>query len=94
LIAFSFGAIIEARRASDTLAIAGAVMVGLGFRPFKSAVLNLLANTAPVRLGRDRHADHHTRGRERTRSGHAFQQWRPQLPFVSVLVPSGWSRRS
>jgi lactate permease len=33
------------------VAIAGAVMVGLGFKPFQSAVLNLLANTAPVAWG-------------------------------------------
>ena len=33
------------------MAIAGAVMVGLGFKPFQSAVLNLLANTAPVAWG-------------------------------------------
>src|ERR1017187_10110629 len=47
LIAFSFGAIIEGTSGFGTpVAIAGAVMVGLGFRPFQSAVLNLLANTA------------------------------------------------
>lgn len=33
------------------MAIAGAMMVGLGFGPFQSAVLNLLANTAPVAWG-------------------------------------------
>ena len=52
LIAFSFGAIIEGTSGFGTpVAIAGAVMVGLGFRPFESAVLNLLANTAPVAWG-------------------------------------------
>ncbi len=52
LIAFSFGAIIEGTSGFGTpVAIAGAVMVGLGFRPFQSAVLNLLANTAPVAFG-------------------------------------------
>jgi len=52
LIAFSFGAIIEGTSGFVTpVAIAGAVMVGLGFRPFQSAVLNLLANTAPVAWG-------------------------------------------
>jgi lactate permease len=52
LIAFSFGAIIEGTSGFGTpVAIAGAVMVGLGFRPFQSAVLNLLANTAPVAWG-------------------------------------------
>src|SRR5256884_7470265 len=52
LIAFSFGAIIEGTSGFGTpVAIAGAVMVGLGFKPFQSAVLNLLANPAPVAWG-------------------------------------------
>src|ERR1700730_490699 len=52
LIAFSFGAIIEGTSGFGTpVAIAGAVMVGLGYAPFQSAVLNLLANTAPVAWG-------------------------------------------
>ena len=52
LIAFSFGAIIEGTSGFGTpVAIAGAVMVGLGFKPFQAAVLNLLANTAPVAWG-------------------------------------------
>ncbi|HLI27144.1 MAG TPA: L-lactate permease [Chloroflexota bacterium] len=52
LIAFSFGAIIEGTSGFGTpVAIAGAMMVGLGFSPFQSAVLNLLANTAPVAYG-------------------------------------------
>jgi lactate permease len=52
LIAFSFGAIIEGTSGFGTpVAIAGAVMVGLGFSPFEAAVLNLLANTAPVAFG-------------------------------------------
>ena len=52
LIAFSFGAIIEGTSGFGTpVAIAGAMMVGLGFAPFQSAVLNLLANTAPVAWG-------------------------------------------
>src|ERR1051326_7743676 len=52
LIAFSFGAIIEGTSGFGTpVAIAGAMMVGLGFGPFEAAVLNLLANTAPVAWG-------------------------------------------
>jgi lactate permease len=88
LIAFSFGAIIEGTSGFGTpVAIAGAVMVGLGFSPFQSAVLNLLANTAPVAFGAigtpivtlasvsglDQLAISTMAGR--------------QLPFVSVLVP-------
>ncbi|HEX9015110.1 MAG TPA: lactate permease LctP family transporter [Chloroflexota bacterium] len=88
LIAFSFGAIIEGTSGFGTpVAIAGAVMVGLGFSPFQAAVLNLLANTAPVAYGAigtpivtlaavsglDMHTLSSMAGR--------------QLPFVSILVP-------
>src|ERR1041384_2443025 len=52
LIAFSFGAIIEGTSGFGTpVAIAGAIMVGLGFKPFQASVLNLIANTAPVAFG-------------------------------------------
>jgi lactate permease len=88
LIAFSFGAIIEGTSGFGTpVAIAGAVMVGLGFRPFQSAVLNLLANTAPVAWGAIgtpivtlaavSKLDETTLS---AMAGH-------QLPFVSILVP-------
>ncbi len=88
LIAFSFGAIIEGTSGFGTpVAIAGAVMVGLGFRPFQSAVLNLLANTAPVAWGAIgtpivtlaavSGLDEVTLS---AMAGH-------QLPFVSILVP-------
>jgi len=88
LIAFSFGAIIEGTSGFGTpVAIAGAMMVGLGFAPLQSAVLNLLANTAPVAWGAigtpivtlaavsglDQVALSSMAGR--------------QLPFVSVLIP-------
>ncbi len=88
LIAFSFGAIIEGTSGFGTpVAIAGAVMVGLGFSPFQSAVLNLLANTAPVAWGAIgtpivtlaavSGLDQVTLSKM---AGH-------QLPFASVLVP-------
>lgn len=88
LIAFSFGAIIEGTSGFGTpVAIAGAVMVGLGFKPFQSAVLNLLANTAPVAWGAIgtpivtlaavSGLDELTLS---SMAGH-------QLPWVSILVP-------
>ncbi len=88
LIAFSFGAIIEGTSGFGTpVAIAGAVMVGLGFPPFQSAVLNLLANTAPVAygaIGTPIVMLSTVTGLDRlklsTMVGH-------QLPFVSILVP-------
>jgi lactate permease len=88
LIAFSFGAIIEGTSGFGTpVAIAGAIMVGLGFKPFQSAVLNLIANTAPVAFGAIgtpivtlaavSQIDALTLS---TMAGH-------QLPWVSILVP-------
>src|SRR5580765_7303023 len=88
LIAFSFGAIIEGTSGFGTpVAIAGAVMVGLGFTPFQSAVLNLLANTAPVAwgaIGTPIVTLATVSGIDQlTLSTMAGRQ----LPFVSVLVP-------
>src|SRR6202045_3224218 len=52
LVAFCFGAFIEgAAGFGASVAIAGAFMIGLGFRPFHAASLNLIANTAPVAWG-------------------------------------------
>ncbi|HKF57574.1 MAG TPA: L-lactate permease [Blastocatellia bacterium] len=52
LVAFCFGALIEgAAGFGAPVAIAGAFMIGLGFEPFHAAVLNLIANTAPVAWG-------------------------------------------
>ena len=52
LVAFCFGAFIEgAAGFGAPVAIAGAFMIGLGFRPFHAAALNLIANTAPVAWG-------------------------------------------
>ena len=88
LIAFSFGAIIEGTSGFGTpVAIAGAVMVGLGFRPFQSAVLNLLANTAPVAwgaIGTPIVTLAAVSGLDQlTLSAMAGRQ----LPFVSIMVP-------
>lgn len=88
LIAFSFGAIIEGTSGFGTpVAIAGAIMVGLGFSPFQSAVLNLLANTAPVAwgaIGTPIVTLALVSGLDQLKlssmAGH-------QLPFCSVLVP-------
>jgi len=52
LVAFAFGAFLEgAAGFGAPVAIAGAFMIGLGFKPFQAAVLNLIANTAPVAWG-------------------------------------------
>ncbi len=52
LIGFSFGAFIEGAAGFGTpVAISGAMLIGLGFRPLKAAVLALIGNTAPVAYG-------------------------------------------
>lgn len=52
LIAFSFGAFIEGAAGFGTpVAVAAAMMMGLGFSPFYAAALCLIANTAPVAFG-------------------------------------------
>lgn len=52
LVAFCFGAFIEGSAGFGApVAIAGAFMIGLGFKPFHAAALNLIANTAPVAWG-------------------------------------------
>jgi lactate permease len=88
LIAFSFGAIIEGTSGFGTpVAIAGAMMVGLGFAPFESAVLNLLANTAPVAWGA---IGSPIVGLSQASGLPALElsaMAGRQLPFASVLVP-------
>ncbi len=52
LVAFCFGAFIEGCAGFGApVAIAGAFMIGLGFKPFQAAALNLIANTSPVAWG-------------------------------------------
>jgi len=51
-IAFSFGAFIEgAAGFGAPVAVAGAMLAGLGFSPFYAAGICLLANTTPVAFG-------------------------------------------
>jgi lactate permease len=52
LIAFAFGAFIEGAAGFGTpVAVAAAMLAGLGFPPFQAAAICLLANTAPVAFG-------------------------------------------
>ena len=52
LIAFSFGAFIEGAAGFGTsVAVAAAMLTGLGFEPFYAAGICLLANTVPVTFG-------------------------------------------
>jgi lactate permease len=52
LIAFAFGAFFEGAAGFGTpVAVCGAILIILGFRPLQAAGLALLANTAPVAFG-------------------------------------------
>jgi lactate permease len=52
IIAFCFGALMEALAGFGTpVAISSVMLIGLGFRPVKAASLALVANTAPVAFG-------------------------------------------
>src|SRR6516225_7879257 len=52
LIAFAFGALLEgAGGGGAPVAITGAMMIGMGFPPFQTAVMCLIANSSPVAYG-------------------------------------------
>jgi lactate permease len=52
LIAFSFGAFVEGCAGFGApVAITGALLIGVGFRPLEAAKLALIGNTAPVAFG-------------------------------------------
>jgi len=52
LIAFAFGAFLEGAAGFGTpVAVAAAMLTGLGFPPFQAAGIALIANTAPVAFG-------------------------------------------
>jgi lactate permease len=52
IIAFSFGALMEALAGFGTpVAITAVMLIALGFRPIRAAAVSLVANTAPVAFG-------------------------------------------
>src|SRR3954466_9135742 len=52
IIAFSFGALLEALAGFGTpVAITASMLMGLGFKPLKAAGVALVSNTAPVAFG-------------------------------------------
>jgi lactate permease len=52
IVAFCFGALMEALAGFGTpVAISAVMLIALGFRPIKAAALALVANTAPVAFG-------------------------------------------
>src|SRR5271167_2515545 len=99
LVAFCFGAFIEgAAGFGAPVAIAGAFMIGLGFRPFHAAALNLIANTAPVAWGAIGTPVHALAGVSGLPESDLNAMIGRILPFMAILVPFwlvrtmvGWS---
>src|SRR6204780_1155283 len=99
LVAFCFGAFIEgAAGFGAPVAIAGAFMIGLGFKPFHAAVLNLIANTAPVAWGAIGTPVHTLAAVTSLPESDLNAMIGRILPFTAVLVPfwlvramGGWS---
>src|SRR5471032_1285870 len=88
LVAFCFGAFIEgAAGFGAPVAIAGAFMIGLGFRPFHAAALNLIANTAPVAWGAIGTPVHMLATVTQLPEADMNAMIGRILPFMSILVP-------
>ncbi len=90
LIAFCFGAFIEGAAGFGTpVAIAGATLVGLGFRPIYAASVCLIANTAPVAFGSIGIPVVALAGvMGYTDEGYKLSKMiAHQLPFISVFIP-------
>src|ERR1700723_1726342 len=88
LVAFCFGAFIEgAAGFGAPVAIAGAFMIGLGFKPFHAAALNLIANTAPVAWGAIGTPVHTLAAVTALPESDLNAMIGRILPFTAVLVP-------
>ena len=88
LVAFCFGAFIEGCAGfGSPVAIAGAFMIGLGFKPFHAAALNLIANTAPVAWGAIGTPVHMLATVTQLPEPDMNAMIGRILPFMSILVP-------
>ncbi|SDH06128.1 L-lactate permease [Desulfosporosinus hippei] len=88
LVSFSFGAFIEGASGFGTpVAVAGAIMVGLGFRPLTAAVVCLIANTAPVAWGAIGTPVLTLAKVTGIPDGMITMMAGRQLPFFSILIP-------
>ncbi|HEY9074185.1 MAG TPA: L-lactate permease, partial [Desulfobaccales bacterium] len=97
-IAFAFGAFLEGTAGFGTpVAIAAAMLVGLGFQPVYAAGICLIADTAPVAFGAIGIPIVVAAGVTGLDLHHISSIVGRQLPFLSVVVPlwlvvtmSGW----
>ena len=99
LIAFAFGAFIEGAAGFGTpVAVAAAMLTGLGFSPFYAAGICLLANTAPVAFGSigipdpDAGRDHGPAARSSSARavGRICAPISLIVPATSIVVMGGW----
>ena len=91
LVAFCFGAFIEGCAGFGApVAIAGAFMIGLGFKPLSRRRLNLIANTAPVAWGAIG-IRAHARLRDCSFESDLSAMIGRILPITAVIISSGWS---
>jgi len=91
LIAFSFGAFFEGAAGFGTpVAVTGAILIQLGFKPLSACGLSLIANTAPVAfgaLGTPVIALNGVLGGDEAMLLKLSSMVGRQLPFFSLIVP-------
>jgi lactate permease len=88
LIGFSFGAFLEgAAGGGSPVAICGAILVGLGFKPFMAAVICLIANTSPVAFGGLSTPLIVLSGVTNLDTYSLSQMAGRQLPIISLIIP-------
>ena len=98
LIAFSFGAFFEGAAGFGTpVAVTGAILIQLGFKPLAACGLSLIANTAPVAFGAMGTPIIALAGVTGIPEVQLSAMAGRQLPFFSIIVPfwvvcafSGW----
>src|SRR5205085_3270152 len=88
LIAFAFGAFFEGAAGFGTpVAVTGAILIQLGFKPLAACGLSLIANTAPVAFGAMGTPVIALAGVTGIPDVQLSAMVGRQLPFFSVLVP-------
>ena len=88
LIAFCFGALLESLAGFGApVAISAAMLMAAGMRPLKSAVVSLLANTAPVAFGAMAAPIIALNGVTGLPVHDLAQMAGRQTPFIAVIVP-------
>jgi len=88
LIAFAFGAFFEGAAGFGTpVAVTGAILIQLGFKPLEACGLSLIANTAPVAFGAMGTPIIALAGVTGIPDTELSKMIGRQLPFFSLLVP-------